>query len=255
MQSYIKTPKYRLYYGDCLEIMPQLKAHTVDLIVSDSPYGTTSCAWDSVLPLNKMWEEYLRLTRSKNTPIILFANMRFAVELIKSNPKMFKHEWVWKKSRSGSAITAKTNPLRIHEFLLVFCQGTANYYPLMTRGESYSRRSTERTGENNHHFGIKHNGGIDNDGKRYPVSIQHFKQNWSRQQQVHPTQKPVSLLEYVIKTYSKENNIVLDNTMGSGTTGIACINTNRRFIGIESDKKYFKIACSRIEDTQTPLFY
>lgn len=254
MSAYIKTKRYRLYEGDCLDILPQLKERSVSLIISDPPYGTTNCKWDSVIDLDKMWSNYLRLAKDDKTPILLFANMQFAVELISSNRKMFKYEWVWRKSRSGSAFTAKYCPIRIHEYILLFCKSSANYFPIMETGQPYSRRKTSRTGENNHGIGINHNGGITNTGTRYPVSIQEVKQNWSRQQQVHPTQKPVELLEYLIKTYSKENDIVLDNTMGSGTTGIACVNTRRRFIGIERDAEYFKLASERIADATPSLF-
>jgi len=243
----IKSSRYRLYNEDYNKILPKIK--NVDLILCDLPYGTTTVKWDTDIDLDNLWKMYYNCIRTNKTPIILFANFPFACRLFQSNFKKFKHEWIWEKSRSGSAITAKYCPIKIHEYILVFCKGSLNYFPIMEKGDPYSRISNKRH-ENNHNFGINDRIKIENTGTRYPKTLMFFKQNWSKQQQIHPTQKPVELLEYLIKTYSKENDIVLDNTMGSGTTGVACLNTNRRFIGIEKDKEYFKIAANRLKGVE-----
>ena len=243
-----------LYYGDCLEEMKKIPDKSVDLVVTDLPYGTTSCAWDVIIPFDKLWEQYHRIARNVHTPFVLFGTMPFICEMWNSNKKEFKHDWIWEKSRSGSAITAKYRPVKIHEHILVFCKGTPNYYPIMEKGEPYSRK-TSNCRENNHGYGINGNMVTENNGTRYPKTIRFVKQNWSKQQQVHPTQKPVELMEYLIQTYSKEGDTVLDSCMGSGTTGIACKNLNRSFIGIEKEQKYFDIAKERIESINSNILW
>ena len=176
----------------------------------------------------------------RNGVIILTATQPFASIAILSNPKWFKCEWIWVKSRSGSPLTAKYMPLKLHENILVFCEGrTKTYNPQMTTGEPYKRDLDHIGKENNHRFGIKrvHS---ENNGTRFPLTVQKIKQNWSRQQQIHPTQKPVELMEYLIKTYTNKNEVVLDNAMGSGTTGIACINTVKK---VYRNGKRGKIFC------------
>lgn len=236
-----------LFLGDCLEEMKKISNNSVDLVICDLPYGTTKCSWDTVIPFEPLWEQYHRIAKDEHTPFVLFGTMPFICELWASNKKEFKHDWIWEKSRSGSAITAKYRPIKIHEHILVFSKGTPNYFPIMEKGDPYSRK-TANSRENNHQYGINGNVITENNGTRYPKTIRYVKQNWSKQQQVHPTQKPVELLEYLVKTYSEENDLVLDNCMGSGTTGIACKHLNRNFIGIEKEKKYFDIAQKRIED-------
>lgn len=236
-----------LFLGDCLEEMKKIPNNSVDLVICDLPYGTTKCSWDVVIPFEPLWEQYHRIAKDEHTPFVLFGTMPFICELWASNKKEFKHDWIWEKSRSGSAITAKYRPIKIHEHILVFSKGTPNYFPIMEKGDPYSRK-TANSRENNHQYGINGNVITENNGTRYPKTIRYVKQNWSKQQQVHPTQKPVELLEYLVKTYSEENDLVLDNCMGSGTTGIACKHLNRNFIGIEKEKKYFDIAQKRIED-------
>lgn len=236
-----------LYLGDCLEEMKKIEDNSVDLILTDLPYGTTSCSWDVIIPFDKLWAEYHRIAKNEHTPFVLFGTMPFICEMWLSNKKEFRHDWIWEKSRSGSAITAKYRPIKIHEHILVFSKGTPNYYPIMENGEPYSRK-TAKSKENNHGFGINGNVVTENQGTRFPKTIRYVKQNWSKQQQVHPTQKPVELMEYLIQTYSKEGETVLDSCMGSGTTGVACKNLNRNFIGIEKEEKYFEIAKKRIEE-------
>ena len=245
----IKLSDIKLILGDCLEKFSEIPDKSVDLIICDLPYGTTKCSWDIIIPFEDLWREWHRVSRDIHTPIVLFGVMPFICEMWSSNKKEYRHEWVWEKSRSGSAITAKYCPIKIHENILVFSKGKPNYYPIMEEGEPYSRQ-TKNCRENNHGFGINGNMVTENKGTRFPKTIRYVKQNWSKQQQVHPTQKPVELLEYLIQTYSKEGDTVLDNCMGSGTTGIACVNLNRNFIGIEKEEKYFKIAKERIGEKE-----
>lgn len=234
-----------LMLGDCLERMKEIPDGSVDLVLTDPPYGTTACKWDSVIDIALMWEQLKRIIKPKGA-IVLFGSQPFTSVLVCSNLKMYKHNWMWEKSRSGSAVSAKHCPVKIHEDVLVFCKNSPNYYPIMEEGTPYSRKSRYK-GDNNHKFGIASNVETNNIGVRFPKSIRFEKQNWSKQQQLHPTQKPVTLMEYLIKTYTKEGETVLDFTMGSGTTGVACVNTNRKFIGIEMDGGYFDIAKNRIE--------
>jgi DNA modification methylase len=237
-----------LMHGDCLELMNDIPDGSIDMVLCDLPYGTTACKWDTVIPFEPLWAHYKRIIK-KNGAIVLFGSQPFTSALVMSNPKWFKHVWIWEKSRSGSAISAKYCPVKIHEDVLVFAKATMAYYPIMETGMPYSRKSKYKN-ENNHAFGISKNVETNNQGTRYPKTIRFEKQNWSKQQQLHPTQKPVALLEYLIKTYTNEGETVLDNCMGSGSTGIACINTGRHFIGIENDLVYFEVAKCRIEKHQ-----
>ena len=242
---------YQLYHGDCLEVMKSLPNKSIDCIICDLPYGTTKCSWDVVIPFEEMWKELKRL-RKDETPIILFGVEPFASYLRISNIKEFKYDWVWKKSKSGSAFTAKYRPVNKHEMICVFGKGKITYNPQMEVGEPYSRRhKVSGDNTNNHGIGFNRKEIITiNEGFRYPITVQEFQQKWRRQDQVHPTQKPVELLEYLVKTYSNEGDTILDFTMGSGTTGVACQNTNRKFIGIEREEKYFKIAKERLNEDQ-----
>jgi site-specific DNA-methyltransferase (adenine-specific) len=237
-----------LYNGDCLEVMDSLieKGIKVNAIITDPPYGSTACKWDSIIPFDEMWKRLNALIIPKGN-IVLFGNGIFSYKLALSNEKRFRYELIWKKSKCGSPLTAKYMPLKKHENILVFGQSASVYNPQMTEGTPYKRNYTPNK-INNMEYGIA---GVqtDNKGTRYPISILDFPQKWRRQDQLHPTQKPVELLEYLVKTYSNENDLILDFTMGSGTTGVACKNLNRQFIGIELDKNYFEIAKSRIENT------
>ncbi len=217
----------------------------VDAIIADIPYGTTQCKWDSVIPFEEMWQRLYAISSADKTPIVLFGSQPFTSELIHNNIKHFKHEWIWHKSRSGSAITAKYRPVKIHEDILVFCKKSPIYNPQMTKGEPYYRKSSNNK-KNDHKLGVNANMETVNHGTRYPITIQHFKQNWSKQQQIHPTQKPVELMEYLISTYSNEGDLILDFTCGSGTTLVAAKKLGRKAIGIELDEKYCEIAKNRI---------
>ena len=241
-----------LIHGDCLEEMDKLIQDNVkvDLILTDPPYGTTACKWDSLIPLDEMWKCIEKLIKSKGN-ILLFSSGIFTYKLGLSNEKLFRYELVWKKSKCGSPFTAKYMPLKKHENILVFGESASYYNPQMSKGEPYKRNFTEYN-TNNMEYGVK-GCKTDNKGTRHPISIIDFPQKWRRQDQLHPTQKPVELLEYLIKTYSKPNDTVLDFTMGSGSTGVACKNTNRDFIGIELDEEYFNIEKERVNNCQSKL--
>ena len=238
-----------LKQGDCLELMKDIPDGSVDLVLTDPPYGTTACKWDSVIPFEPMWEQLNRIIKD-NGAIVLFGSEPFSSYLRMSNIKGFKYDLVWKKSKSGSAFTAKYRPINKHEMISVFSKNgkKTKYNPQMTKDEPYKRTHKIREVDiNNHKIGFNRKEVVSvNEGYRYPTTVLDFPQKWRRQDQVHPTQKPVELLEYLIKTYTNECETVLDFTMGSGSTGVACVNTNRNFIGIELDENYFKIAKERI---------
>lgn len=230
----------QLFHGDCLEILKTIPDGSVDLILTDPPYGTTACKWDTVIPFEPMWKELKRI-RKDNAAIVLFGSEPFSSHLRMSNIKEFKYDWVWKKSNGGGFLNANRQPLKRHEIVSVFYKKQAFYQPQKTKGKAYSCRSSSAgvTTQDQSVAGWF----TENNGDRHPLSIQEF----SSETGLHPTQKPVALLEYLIKTYTLENETVLDFTMGSGSTGVAAKNLNRKFIGIEKDDKYFEIAKQRIE--------
>lgn len=314
-----------LLFGDCLEVMKSIPGGSVDMILCDLPYGTTACKWDSVIPFEPLWKEYKRIAKD-NAAIVLTASQPFTSALIMSNPEMFRYSWVWEKEQGVNFLSAKKNPMKVHEDIIVFYLDEAEvkgrskkfselreyftserarlglsageikrllgnnmgghyftsgvqwtlpteenylklqasggfsrdwremkrqfdqiaeecripYFPQMTAGEPY----ISGAGSSGEVTGNVMKTRTSNEGTRYPRSVQRFK----RETGLHPTQKPVALMEYMIRTYTNEGETVLDNCMGSGTTGVACINTNRRFIGIEKDEKYFEIASNRINE-------
>jgi site-specific DNA-methyltransferase (adenine-specific) len=247
----IQIDSASLYHGDCLEVMKSIPDGSIDAIITDPPYGTTACKWDSVIPFEPMWEQLKRITKD-NSAIIFTSSQPFTSNLVMSNTKMFKHEWIWEKNRGSNFATLKYAPMKEHESVLVFCKTSPKYFPVMQerKGAGLDRTKYKynptNTGKrealgNLEMTHANHNG---NNVLRYPSSIQKFNTEVGK----HPTQKPVTLMEYLIKTYTQENETVLDFTMGSGTTGVACKNLNRNFIGIELDAKYFDIACKRIGD-------
>ena len=229
-----------LYLGDCLEILPTLGM--VDAIITDPPYGTTACKWDVVIPFEPMWKELNRIIKPKGA-IVLFGSEPFSSMLRMSNLKKFKYDWIWNKKLAGNGILAKKQPLKIHEHIHVF--NSSIYYAQKTKGKLRVKMGIKQS-EINGGDGIKNVKEYKND-EYYPVTIQEFSMGDLRTGRVHPTQKPVALLEYLLRTYTLENETVLDFTMGSGTTGVACANLGRKFIGIEIEEKYFDIACKRIE--------
>ena len=237
-----------LYEGDCLNMLPKLADNSVDMLVVDIPYGTTACKWDSVIPLDQLWKQYNRICK-KNAAMVFTAAQPFTTILASSNIENFKYEWIWEKPQGTNPMNAKVMPLKSHENILVFYRKKPTYNPQMWYSTPYSGFSSNvsKIGEV---YGSQQSKHRDNpEGSRYPKTILKYKQ----EKGLHPTQKPVGLMEYLIKTYTNEDEIVLDNTMGSGTTGVACMNTNRKFIGIESDKKYFDIAKQRIKVGRLPI--
>jgi site-specific DNA-methyltransferase (adenine-specific) len=234
------------YQGDCLEVMKGIEDKSIDMILCDLPYGTTACKWDVIIPFDKLWEQYSRIIKD-NGAIVLTASQPFTSALVMSNIKMFKYELIWNKNKCGSPGLAKHRPLKTHENIMVFSKGVELYYPQMEFGKPYTRKRSGKSRENNMKYGFANSTkDIKNYGTRYPNSILNISRDFSAQQQIHPTQKPVALFEYLIKTYTNEGDIVLDNVAGSGTTGVACKNTNRNFILIEQDEKYCDIIKERV---------
>lgn len=232
--------KIDLMLGDCIEMMAEIEDGSVDMVLTDPPYGTTACKWDSVIPFEPMWAQIKRVVK-KNGAVVMTASQPFTSALVMSNPRMFAYEWVWIKTKITGVLNAKKMPVRKHEQVLVFCDskatGTYNAQGLVKKGTV-----------------TKQGGNSDNYGSRSADPYVQEWTNWPRDvlevpsegKTVHPTQKPVALMEYLIRTYTNEGEVVLDFTMGSGTTGVAAMNTGRRFIGIERDEGYFDIAEKRI---------
>ena len=248
----------KLLYGDCLEIMKQIPDKSVDLILCDLPYGTTKNKWDSIINLESLWGGYKRIIKD-NGCIALFAQTPFDKVLGTSNLDMLKYEWIWEKPMATGRLNCNFAPMKAHENILIFSKSAAcyvkdkshamKYYPQMTEGKPYTaisgRASTNYdTKWSKEQLTVNH-------GTRYPRDIQKFTHDKDK---FHPTQKPVPLLEYLIKNYTNEGDLVLDNCMGSGSTGVASVNTNRNFIGIELDENYFKIAQERISKAQENQF-
>ncbi|HBF2708884.1 TPA: site-specific DNA-methyltransferase [Clostridioides difficile] len=249
----IDRGNYKLYKGDCLEVMDGLIKLGVkfDAIITDPPYGTTQNKWDSVIPLDKIWSRINKLIKS-NGAIVLFGSEPFTSLLIRSNLKDFKYNWIWQKNKSTGFLNSKRQPLNDHEIISVFYKKQCVYNPQMTKAEKiYNRgyvvRNKDEGIQQSDNYGEQKSFMQVDTGLRYPKRIQYFNNNFTRQQ-LHPTQKPVPLLEYLIKTYTNEGDLVLDFTMGSGSTGVACLNTNRRFVGIELDEKYFNISSKRLSE-------
>tara|TARA_R110000796_G_scaffold161229_1_gene277927 strand:+ start:225 stop:962 length:738 start_codon:yes stop_codon:yes gene_type:complete len=241
-----------LRLGDCLEVMKTIPSKSIDFICCDLPYGSTANKWDEALDFELMWTEYKRIIKDYGA-IALFGTGLFAYKLALSNEKMYKYEIIWHKSKSGSAFTAKYRPIAKHENILIFGKGKVKYNPQLVEGKPYYRKRKANNGNkpNNHKLGVVSESETKNDGFRYPSTVQFFQQKWRRQDQVHSTQKPVELIEWLIESYSNEGDTILDNTMGSGTTMVACKNLNRNGIGIEMDNNYFEIANKRINNEKT----
>ena len=238
--------KINLLHGDCLELMKDIPDKSIDMILCDLPYGQTSNHWDSVIPLDKLWEQYERVIKP-NGAIVLTAKGRFLYELVNSKFDLYRYEWIWDKNKGANFAHAKKMPLNVHEYCVVFYKKLPTYNPQMTDGKPYTQKRLQESVK-----GIADNMGrhtTKSDGKRYPKSIIRVS-GMAQRHIVHPTQKPVALFEYLIKTYTNEGETVLDNCMGSGTTGVACKSLNRNFIGIELDDEYFEIAKQRISEEQ-----
>ena len=244
----------QLYQGDCLEIMQDIPAGSVDMILCDLPYGTTACKWDTVIPFGPLWEQYNRVIKESGA-IVLFGAEPFSTLLRYSNLKMFKYDWIWEKSRALGFTHCKNKPMNKHETISVFSKANIKhfgqakrmaYYPqgLVAYGKEVDGAKDCKADKLGHGFGRKSHKKYIQEYTNYPTSIIKFANEGNT---VHPTQKPVALLEYLIKTYTNEGDTVLDNCMGSGSTGVACLRTGRRFIGIEKDPHYFQIAKERLE--------
>jgi len=264
----------QLFNNDCLKVLPTIPDKSIDLVLTDQPYGTTQCKWDSIIPFKPMWKELKRIIKD-NGCIALFGTEPFSSFLRTSNINWFKYDWIWEKQKASNFMSAKYSPLKYHEIISVFSKNTHKYNPQRYKvlelddvlklnkkqiknlfenkeydryGKVDKRKTVNDPTTNKDHIGnkLKRIRNLDN-GYRNPKSV--LKINKDINTNIHPTQKPVALLEYLIKTYTNENDIVLDFTMGSGSTGVACKNLDRNFIGIELDKKYFDIAKNRIESS------
>ena len=246
-----------LWQGDCLELMKNIPDSSVDLVLTDPPYGTTNCKWDSVIPFEPMWEQLNRIIKP-NGAICLFGSEPFSSALRMSNIKNFKYDWIWQKPRGTGHLNSTKQPLRDVENISVFYKKQCAYHPQYGDGKPYSalkggkKSKVSKIGQTT--YGTFMNGAEyrnDNSGFRYPKQV--IKFGVVERGTVHPTQKPVALLEYLIRTYTNEGETVLDFTMGSGSTGVACVNTNRNFIGIELDEGYFEIAKKRIKENSSEM--
>ena len=236
----------RIILGDCLDEMSKIPNESIDMILCDLPYGTTQCRWDTVIPFEELWKQYERIIKS-NGAIVLTAIQPFTSTLVMSNMKMFRYSLVWEKSKSTGYLNSKKMPMRAHEDILVFYKNLPTYNPQKTIGVPYDKgkanRPTEVYREQKGEIHVKNE-----DGLRYPRSVQYFKTAESEGKVLHSTQKPISLFEWLIKTYSNENDVILDNCIGSGTTAIAAIRTKRNYLGIENDENYYNITINRIEE-------
>lgn len=230
--------------GDCLDLMQKVPDGSVDMVLCDLPYGTTACAWDAVLPFAMLWDAYRRICKH-NAAIVLTASQPFTSALVMSNIRHFKYCWVWDKVYAANFANANRTPLKIHEDVCVFSFGTPVYRPQKTVGEKNHTRKQYGKTKATFMVGAHVQVASDVSGMKFPKSIQRFEKH-SSQCGLHPTQKPVPLMEYMIRTYTDEGDLVLDNCMGSGTTAVACANTKRRFLGMEKDEGYFATASERI---------
>lgn len=233
-----------LWHGDCLELMNNIPDDSVDMVLCDLPYGTTRNKWDKCIPLEKLWQEYKRVVK-KNGAIVLFAQTPFDKVLGASNLDMLKYEWIWKKPQATGHLNAKKMPMKSHENILVFYRQLPTYNPQWEWGKPYTAACSSHS---TNYGKQKDSVTTTSDGRRFPKDVLRFGKA-ETDKHLHPTQKPVALLKYMIKTYTDSGDTVLDNCMGSGSTGVACVHTNRHFIGIELDDDYFNIAKQRIDNS------
>lgn len=246
----------QLYNQSCFDAFPQIEDQSIDMVCVDPPYGTTTITWDKVLDFKRIWAELERICKPKAN-IVFFGSQPFTSLLVSSKIDWFRHELIWNKNKCGSPGLAKHRPQKVHENILIFSKESGSTYnPIMEEGEPYKREAKDKekgygTGRNSHGYGFSNNKpflGGENHGTRYPKSILHASRNFSAQQTVHPTQKPTNILNWLIMTYSNPDDTILDFTMGSGSCGVSAKLTGRKFIGIELEKEYFKIAERRIEE-------
>ena len=244
MEQYIN----QIIHADCMDILKQLPDKSIDCIICDLPYGTTACSWDTVIPFDKLWEQYKRI-RKDNTPIVLFGSEPFSTYLRMSNINEYKYDWIWNKFKGGNPLLAKKQPIKITENISIF-GNNIKYYPIMVDRDVPKKRGSNKGKISE----INNNAFIENKTyyQYYPKNLLEFS-NANQNDKIHPTQKPVALLEYLIKTYSNEGDLILDNCSGSGTTAVACHNLNRRFICIEKDEDYYKASVERLENAKAQL--
>ena len=242
-----------LHLGDCLDVMQGIPDGLVDMVMTDPPFGTTACRWDSVIPFEPMWAQLKRIVKP-NGAIVLMASQPFTSALVMSNVGMFKYCWTWQKPKGTGHLNAKKMPMRDKEDVLVFYAEQCTYNPQMTVGTPYKNKAGDpaKSTSMTESYGAYTNERTDNLGTRYPKQV--LAMPVVERNSIHPTQKPVALMEYLIRTYTNPGETVLDFTMGSGTTGVAAANTGRRFIGIERDTDYFTAASARIQKAQADAF-
>ena len=233
----------KIICGNCFDILPQIPDDSVDLLFVDLPYGTTQASWDSILPLDKLWEQYNRIVK-KNGAMLFTASQPFTTTLIASNINNYKYSWIWEKSKATNYLNAKKQPLRAYEEVVVFYRKQPTYNPQMTIGEAYNKGTALRLTDV---YGSQKAVEVKSDGLRYPRNVLYFKTAESEGEVIHPTQKPVALIEYMIKTYTEEGAVILDNTAGSFSTAIAAQNTGRKWICIEQDREMCEKALKRFE--------
>jgi DNA modification methylase len=236
-----------IHLGDCLELMQQIDDKSIDMILCDLPYGKTQCNWDCIIPFDQLWEQYERIIKD-NGAIVLYAKPPFDKVLAVSNLKLFKYEWIWKKNKSTGHLNSKKMPMQAHENILVFYKSLPTYNPQMTNGHkpmNYAKKTKSSNVFGKEKESINRFGSTD----RYPTTILDFPVvNNDSPDRIHPNQKPIELCEYLIKTYTNENELVLDNCSGSASTFVACLNTDRNFIGIEKELKYVQLSNQRIQN-------
>ncbi|MBR2520344.1 MAG: site-specific DNA-methyltransferase [Selenomonadaceae bacterium] len=241
---------FEIFNEDCISGMSKLADGSVDSIICDPPFQSTDCAWDKRIPIDEMWEQFNRVTK-QNAAIVLFAQLPFAVDLINANRKMFRYEWIWSKPKACGFLNANRMPLRAHENILVFYRALPTYNPQWSTGKPYTRAQRKEPRTRTSVYQGRGSSVTQNDGNHYyPRDVITFSPpvtNSKTEARIHPTQKPIALMEFLVKTYTNEYEIVLDATMGSGSTGVACVNTRRKFIGFETDKNFFAAAQKRLQ--------
>lgn len=246
-----KTPCYvqpgcQLYNEDCIKTMQRIETGSIDLIVQDPPYNTTNCEWDNAINFTDLWNEWNRIIKPTGA-IIFTASQPFTTDLINSNRKDFRYELIWDKIRAAGFLNANRMPLKTHENILVFYKALPTYNPQKMNGRKYDKTKYNGNKVDKNVIGTYTSASTENEGERFPVSIMCFSQDWTRQEQVHPTQKPLDLFRYLIKTYSNKGETIFDGYLGSGTTATACMKENRFFVGSELSKEYFDKSVERLE--------
>lgn len=250
----MSIPKTQLYLGDCLDILPSLPDKSVDLVLCDLPYGTTACAWDSVIDMAVLWAQYRRICKP-GSAVVLTATQPFTTTLVGSNLSGFKYEWIYEKTNPKGFLSAKRRPLTSHESVLVFCDGKPPYFPqkwtIPEHLRTKRKHATSKT--SGECYGSRDLVRWDDDGSRFPTTVIGFSNRVGRSENFHPTQKPVALMEYLIRTYTNPGDVVLDNCAGSGSTGVAALQSGRQFIGIERELEYWLIAHARLSAIDTSV--